>query len=171
VAYLSVDATGIRQQGLRGAQADGKMAWVGMIYNARGASETKERKPERIARNCPYLAGVYTLDGLRLVLRRQAAQVGIDEVEQQVALSDAGNGLEDFFRKNFPRAEIILDFWHAKEYLVELGKALFGEGNAEGKDWLTEQCHRLKQEGGAAVLATLEQLAVATRSATVQERR
>lgn len=169
VAYLSADATGVRQQGLRGAKAEGKMAYVGMVYNARGASETKERKPPRIERNRRYLAGFYTLDDLGLQLRRQAAQVGIDEVEQQVALSDGGNGLEEFFRKNFPRAEIILDFWHAKEYLVELEQVLFGAGTAEGKAWLTEQCHRLKHEGGAAVFATLQQWDVAERSATVQE--
>ena len=170
VGYVSLDATGVRQQGVRGAKAEGKMAYVGMVYNARGASETKERKPERIERKRRYLAGFYTLDDLGLALRRQAAQVGIDAVEQQVALSDGGNGLEDFFRKNFPRAEIILDFWHAKEYLVELAPALFGEGTAEGKAWLTEQCHRLKQEGGAAVLAVLQQVEVASRSASVQEK-
>ncbi|HKB39224.1 MAG TPA: hypothetical protein VKD72_22490 [Gemmataceae bacterium] len=33
VAYVSVDATGVGQQGLGGAAADGRMAYVGMIYN------------------------------------------------------------------------------------------------------------------------------------------
>ena len=68
-----------------------------------------------------YLAGFYGLDELGLQLRRQAAQVGWDEAEQQIALSDGGNGLEEFFRKNFPLAECILDFWHAAEHLDRTG--------------------------------------------------
>jgi hypothetical protein len=64
------------------------------------------------------LAGFYHLDELGLELRRQAAQVGWDDAEQQIALSDGGPGLEEFFRKNFPLAVCIVDFWHAKEYLV-----------------------------------------------------
>jgi hypothetical protein len=170
VAYVSVDATGVPQQGPHGEKTESKMAYVAMIYNARDAAETKERKPERIERNRRYLAGYFELDELGLQLRRQAAQVGIDAVQQQVALSDGGNGLEDFFRKNFSRAEIILDFWHAKEYLVELGQTLFGEGSQDGKQWLDEQCHRLKHAGGEAVLAELQKIDGSNRGASVQEK-
>jgi hypothetical protein len=170
-AYISLDATGVRQQGAHGEKVDGKMAYVGMIYNARDAAETKERKPERIERKRRYLAGFYTLDELGLQLRRQAAQVGIDKVQQQVALSDGGNGLEDFFRKNFPRAEIILDFWHVKEYLVELAQVLLGESSDTNKSWIAERCNQLKNEGGESVLQTLQQLnETTTQSACAQEK-
>lgn len=168
-AYVSLDATGVRQQGEHGAKADGKMAYVGMIYNPRGAAHTLERRKASAPHQVRYLAGFYALDALGLELRRQAAQVGWDDAEQQIALSDGGAGLEDFFRKNFPRAECILDFWHAKEHLVKLAQALFGEDTSECQAWLHEQCHRLKQEGGAAVLAQLETLDVSARSAAVQE--
>jgi hypothetical protein len=166
--YISVDATGVRQQGAQGAKAEGRMAYVGMVYNPRGASETAQRKPERIARNVRYLAGLYGLDDIGLQLRREAAQVGIDEVEQQIALSDGGAGLEEFFRKNFPRAEHILDFWHAREYLVELAKTWFGETSEEGKRWLDERSHQLKHEGGAAVLQELETLGLERRGETAR---
>jgi hypothetical protein len=153
-AYVSLDATGIRQQGPRGARAEGRMATVGMLYNPR--SEYDEVKPE--PRQVRYLAGFYDLDELGGQLRRQAAQIGWDEAEQQIALSDGGNGLEEFFRKHFPRAECILDFWHASDHLTQLGLALDPDDEirrqARVKDW----CHRLKHEGGAAVLGLLEEL-------------
>lgn len=167
-AYVSLDATGIRQQGERGAKAEAKMAYVGMVYNPRGAAQTLERRKASTPHQVRYLAGFYALDDLGLELRRQAAQVGWDAAEQQIALSDGGHGLEEFFRKNFPRAVCILDFWHAKEYLVELAHALFGE-KAEGTAWLDEQCHRLKREGGAAVLAQLEALDVSSHPPAAQE--
>lgn len=168
-AYVSIDATGVRQQGPGGGRAEGRMAYVAMIYNPRGASQTLERRKAAQPHQVRYLAGFYGLDALNVELRRQAAQVGWDEAEQQIALSDGGAGLEDFLRKSFPRAMVILDFWHAKEHLRELGKTLFGEGTAEGQQWLDERCHQLKAEGGAAVRATLEALDLSGRSEKVRE--
>jgi hypothetical protein len=168
-ASVSLDATGVRQQGENGAAAEGRMAYVGMLSNPRGAARTRERRQAYKPHQVRYLAGFYPLDELGLELRRQAAQVGWDLAEVQLAFSDGGSGLEEFFRKNFPLAIIILDFWHAKEYLVELSKALFGEASGEGKEWLDARCHQLKQEGGAAVRATLEALDVSGRSETVRE--
>src|SRR5690606_34820463 len=34
-AYVGLDATGVRQQGEHGEKADGRMAYVAMIYNPR----------------------------------------------------------------------------------------------------------------------------------------
>lgn len=168
-SYVSIDATGVRQQGENGAAAEGRMAYVAMIYNPRGADRTLQRRPASRPHQVRYLAGFYDLDELGLELRGQAAQVGWDEAEQQLALSDGGAGLEDFLRKNFPLATVILDFWHAKEHLVELGKAFYGEGSEAGKQWLDERCHQLKAEGGAAVRASLEAFDVSDQSDSVRE--
>lgn len=153
-AYVSLDATGVRQQGPGGAKAEGRMAYVGMIYNADSAHDEARPAPHSVR----YLAGFYPLDELGLQLRRQAAQVGWDEADQQIALSDGGSGLEEFFRKNFPRAERILDFWHASEYLTELSLALYGDDEAQRQQQATTWSHQLKHEGGVAMLATLEAL-------------
>lgn len=168
-AYVSIDATGVRQQGANGAAAEGRMAYVAMIYNPRGASRTLERRKGAMPHQVRYLAGFYELDALGIELRGQAAQVGWDEAQQQLALCDGGSGLEDFLHKNFPLATVILDFWHAKEHLVELSQALYGEGSAEGQQWLDERCHQLKAEGGAAVRASLEALDVSATSDAVRE--
>ena len=107
---------------------NGRMAYVGMLYNPRSEHDDRRPDPHQVR----YLAGFYGLDELGTQLRRQAAQVGWDDAEQQIALSDGGNGLEEFFRKNFPLAECILDFWHAAEHLTKLGLALFPTTNRSG---------------------------------------
>jgi hypothetical protein len=168
-AYVSLDWTGVRQQGSGGVRSEGRMACVGMIYNPRSASEPRERRPAVTPHQVRYLAGFYELDELGLALRKQAAQVGWDEAEQQVAISDGGSGLEEFFHRNFPRAECILDFWHAKEHLRELAQAWFGESSAEGLAWLDGECHRLKHEGGAAVLKVLEAMDLSRVNAVARE--
>jgi hypothetical protein len=153
-AYVSLDATGVRQQGAGAARAEGRMAYVGMLYNPR--SKHDDQPPER--HQVRYLAGFYELNELGLQLRRQAAQVGWDEAEQQIALSDGGNGLEEFFRKNFPRAECILDFWHAAEHLTELGLALYPDDESQRQGQVSAWCHQLKHDGGSAILTTLEHI-------------
>jgi hypothetical protein len=153
--YISVDATGILMQGPDGSKADGRMVYVGMVYNPKPRAEDAEV----LAQPCDgarYLAGLTTLDELGSQLRRQAAQVGMNAVDQWVALSDAGNGLEQFFDVYFPRAVKIVDFRHATEYLSPLAKLL--PAPASGESLLAVWCHRLKHEGGAVLLAELEQL-------------
>jgi hypothetical protein len=153
-AYISVDATGIRMQGPGGAKVDGRMVYVGMVYNPQPRAADDD---EKIAQPCDgvrYLAGLTTLDELGEQLRRQAAQVGMDGVDQWIALSDAGNGLENFFDVYFPRATKIVDFRHATEHLTPLTKLLPAAGEALLSAW----CHQLKHAGGAALLADLEKL-------------
>ena len=154
-AYVSVDATGILMQGDNGAKVDGRMVTVGMIYNPQPRADDDEAlsKPCDGAR---YLAGLYTLGELSTQMRRQAAHVGMEDAEQWVALSDGGNGLDDFFDKNFPRAQRILDFQHVAGYVVPLAK-LFRPGPG-GEKLASAWCHTLKHAGGARMLKVLEKL-------------
>lgn len=164
-AYVSLDATGVRQQGPRGAKADGRMAYTAMIYNPDSAHDARRLAPHQVR----YLAGFYNLSELGLQLRRQAGQVGWDEAEQQIALSDGGNGLEEFMHVNFPLAQCILDFYHASEHVANLARVLHPSDEEAFQNQTSTWCHQLKHEGGAALLTTLEQLDLSTRSEAVRE--
>ncbi|HEY4565450.1 MAG TPA: ISKra4 family transposase [Thermoanaerobaculia bacterium] len=164
-AYVSLDATGVPQQGPEGAKAPGRMAYVAALYNP-----TPEGAPSgpSAGRTTRYLAGLSDLDAVGARLRRQAAQVGMDRAERWIALSDGGSGLERFFAVQFPRAECIIDFWHVAGYLAALGAALHPEDEAGARSWTEAICHRLKHEGGAAVLSELEGLGLQRRRGTVR---
>lgn len=164
-AYVSLDHTGIRQQGPRGKRADGRMVAVAMVYNPR--SDHDERRPE--PRQVRYLSGFYSLDDIGRQLRREAEAVGVMQAEQQIALSDGGSGLEEVLKAFFPNAVFILDFYHAKEHLVELAQAFHPTDEVARKAWTDMWCHRLKHEGGQAVLKALEELDVTGYSAATQE--
>jgi hypothetical protein len=161
VAYVSADATGVGQQGPGGAAAEGRMAYVGMIYNP--VPEERQRwanpdgrRPDWQAR---YVAQVQPLAALAEPLRRQGGQVGMDQAERWLALSDGGSGLEDFLRSNFPRVEaVILDFYHVTEYVGKLSKALHPGQDEEAEAWRQSWCGQLKAEGGGVVLERLRAL-------------
>jgi hypothetical protein len=154
-AYISIDATGVRQQGPAGAAAEGRMAYVGMIFNP----QPRRTNEEDLAKPCDgvrYLAGHYTLEDLGAQMRRQANQVGVGQAERWIGLTDGGNGLEHWLDVNFPLAVKILDFRHASEYLTDLAKKYRKGGEAEAL--MTSWCHTMKHEGGAAILKVLEAL-------------
>jgi hypothetical protein len=163
VAYVSVDATGVGIQGVKGSKADGRMVNVGMVYNpipdekARWAQPDQGRRPPWQARYVTSLNGV---DGLATPLRQQGAQTNMDAAERWVAISDGGNGLEKFLRINFPRVEeVILDFYHAAEYLGKIARAWHPTDEAASKAWSQKWGHDLKHEGGEVVLTRLRDLA------------
>jgi hypothetical protein len=164
-AYISVDATGVGIQGPHGSKAPGRMVTVGMIYNPLPPQPDPPRAQPRLPRpaavaQARYLAGSYDLDGIGAQLRRQADAVGLWQADRVIALTDGGNGLEPMLRRDFDGAELILDFWHAAEHLSGLAKLYAADTTASTTaEALTHRwCHRMKQEGGAAILDTLRGL-------------
>jgi hypothetical protein len=154
-AYASLDATGILMQGPNGAKMDGRMVYVGMIFNP----QPRDEDEEALSKPCDgvrYLSGLYSLDELGLQMRRQGAHVGMDAAEQWIALSDGGNGMDEFLDVNFPRAVRILDFQHAAGHVSDLAK-LIRAGEA-GTKLAGAWCHTLKHAGGTRLLKVLEKL-------------
>jgi hypothetical protein len=158
-AYVAADAVSVPQQAPGGGAAESRMPYVAMVYNPvpEPAAAGAAPKPPMQAR---YLAGLLSLDQLGLRLRKQAGQVGMEAADLWIALSDGGAGLEDFFRTNFNRADlvVILDFWHAATYLEELALAL-PPGDAGSSQALTQAwCQTMKRRGGAGILEQLRAL-------------
>jgi hypothetical protein len=160
VAYVSLDATGVRQQGPGGGLAEGRMAYVGMICNP---LPDRERVFEGLPRpgtrmQARYVSGLYPLAEMGPLLRQQGAQVGMDQAEVWIALSDGGNGLESFLETNFPRVEaVILDFWHAAEHLGKLAKVLHATDEKKAREQAEQWSRTLKEEGGTTMIAVLEE--------------
>lgn len=167
VAYVSVDATGVGIQGPGAARAEGRMAYVGMVYDAKAFDPAAPADARPIER-ARYLAGFTDLDRLGTQLRRQAGQVGMDAADRWIGLSDGGGGLDEFFRVYFPGAVLILDFYHAAGHLAELARAWGGDPAAVAAR-LDGWCHAMKHQGGAAVLAELEGLDRSGRDASALE--
>jgi hypothetical protein len=158
-AYVSVDATGVGMQGENGAAAEGRLAYVGLVFSPGADGEPARERA---------LAGLYGLPELGAQLRRQGAQVGMDRAEVWVALTDGGAGLEEFMRVYFPRAECVPDFHHVAQHLNGLAKALYRD-QAPAQEAAGAWCHALKHEGGPALLALLEAVDLRGRRAEARE--
>lgn len=162
VAYVGADLTGVPMQAADGRRAEGRMAAVGMIWNARQEGAGGEAR---------YLAGLTDRPAaMGVPLRRQGGQVGMDRADRWVAIADGGAGLEDWLRTHFPRVEaVILDFYHASTYLHDGAKAWHPGDAAAAEKLAGSWCHWLKHEGGAAVLALLRACDASGESAAMRK--
>ncbi len=86
---------------------------------------------------------------------------GVDTAGAVGAVTDGAEWCQSFVDFHRSDAVRILDFPHAGEHLAQIGQAVFGEGTAATETWFTQQLHRLKHDGPAAVLAEVRQLAEA----------
>lgn len=153
--YVSLDFVSVPQQGPQGAQAESRMAAVALVYNPQSRHDDPLPRGHDEVR---YLSGFYELPALGGELRRQAAHVGWDELEQQLAISDAGQGLEDFQRQNFAKAERMLDFFHASEHAGRMAQAVHPRAAEQAQQLTGAWCHLLKHEGGVKLREVWEQL-------------
>jgi hypothetical protein len=186
--YISLDLTGVPQQAADGGSAEGRMPYVAAIYNPVPEKADKAEvqpvptpgyepvaqtaaaddalpgpqaaQPARPRMQARYVAGLLTLAALGLLLRKQAAQVGLEQAEQWIGLTDGGSGLEDFVRTNFnrPNLVLVLDFWHPTGYLEELARAMDPDDEAKREAQAKAWCHTMKHQGGAAILKILKDL-------------
>ena len=157
-AYVELDATGVRQQGPGGGAAEGRMAYVGMVCNP--APEWPWPDEKRQPMQARYLAGLYALADVAPLLRKPAGQVGMDEADCWLGLTDGGNGLEERLAENFPLVRVvILDFYHPAEKLTGLSRLLHPKDQAQAEEQARAWCRLLRDEGGALLAAVLREWA------------
>jgi hypothetical protein len=159
VAYLSIDAPGIRQQGPQGQAAEGRLAYVGRIFNPLPPKERVEPIPNarRQRLQARYRAGRYALEERGPLLRPRAARGGREQAERWVVLTDGGAGLEEFARNNFNRPDrvLLLDFYHAASYREKLAKALHPQDETASPTPAEQWCSLRTAEGGAVMREVL----------------
>lgn len=101
-----------------------------------------------------------TLEGKQTAFERLAEQAQRRDgahVVHRVALSDGCAALQERFRAQFPRFELILDFVHVSEYLWKAATALFDERDRAREAWVVARTRELLSGGHAQVVAQLHQ--------------
>lgn len=158
VGYVSLDATGVLQQGPHAEKAEGRMPWVAAVFNPQPTHETTRRRRVWEAR---YVSGLMSLPETGGQLRRECRAVGMDRAEVVIGLSDGGAGLENCLLESVAglgeEIVFILDFYHASEHLLEFGK-VFLPDEENRKRQVETWCRTLKYHGGQTLLEELQRL-------------
>lgn len=129
--------------------AVGEFEWV-----KKATSVSEEVK----TRNLSYFTRSYRVRDFETFALAELARRGLDKAETVVAVNDGAEWLQSFINYHCPRAVRIVDFAHALGYVADAGKAIWGEGSGEFKNWLERCSHQLKHKPPQRTLAELSLL-------------
>jgi hypothetical protein len=158
--YLGMDGTGVpmRTQEVKdcaGKQADGsaktREAKLVTIWTAESRDE--EGQPVRDPGSITYSAAIESaatldtspdLSDFAARVQREASRRGFTEAQRQAVLGDGSAWIWNTASELFPQATQILDRFHAKEHLSQVGKVIYGD-SPEGKQWIQTRYDELDQ--------------------------
>jgi hypothetical protein len=99
------------------------------------------------------------------LLRRHAAQVGIDHARQKLGLTDGAPWIARQLDANLPMLTArLLDFYHLAQHVHQTANACLGEGTAAAHAWALARLHEARHDGPAPVLSAAAALGKSVRS-------
>jgi hypothetical protein len=158
--YLGMDGTGVPMRSAEvanrvGKQADGsaktREAKLVTIWTAE--SRDQQSKPVRDPGSVSYSAAIESaatldtspeLSDFAARVQREASRRGFTEAQRQAVLGDGSAWIWNTATELFPQATQILDRFHAKEHLSQLGKVIYGD-SPEGKQWIQARYDELDE--------------------------
>lgn len=139
--YVSFDGTGIpmrRQEveGRRGKQADGsaktREVKLGCVFTQTCVDD--EGRPVRDPNTTTYVGAIEDSETFGERIYGEAVARGLERAKRLVALTDGAAYNKSILEMHFPEALWVIDLYHAREHLNNLGKLLLPEGEKpEGK--------------------------------------
>lgn len=169
--YLGIDGTGIPLRAeeladLPGKQPDGgaKTREVKLCTVWSAESLDKHGTPVRDEGSVTYSAAIEsaaTLDTAKersafaQRVWREAKRRRFDQAERRVALGDGAPWIWNLVQELFPGTVEIVDRFHAKQHLSDLGKALYGPTHPRASQWAKRRHEELDTGRFRALLAAI----------------
>lgn len=157
-AYVGLDAFSVPMQLSGGKAADYRMLYAATLYT-----------PDK--RRTYYLVD-FDLDALAGQLRAAATVLGLGVADRVIALTDAGNGLEEALQRHFwDDLLCILDWYHASQHVHDYAKVLHSRDVQAQAVWAKQAKDVLYTHGGTALLVFLRGQPVPADAAVAAELR
>jgi hypothetical protein len=129
-----------------------------MVIGEASSAVTQERKPEKRTGNHSYFSRLTDSTTFQRAALVETERRGLYHASEVAAVNDGAKWIQQFIDYHRPDAVRILDFPHAAERFTSIYQTCQEEGVPLTDEWSAEQRHRLKEEGGTAVLETLQEL-------------
>lgn len=163
--YIAVDGTGVpvvphETDGRPGKDASGKAktreAKLGCVFT-QTRLDAKGR-PLRDEASTSYVGAIETAGAFGPRLYAEAVRRGVQRAAQVIVLGDGAPWIWGIADEHFSGAIQIVDLYHAREHLADLGKLLLGPGSAAAKSWTAARREELDAGKVEAVVAVLGRL-------------
>jgi hypothetical protein len=82
------------------------------------------------------------------LMRQQAARIRLDQADDKVGNVDGAPWIRSQVRRQgIPLDALGLDFYHLSEHVHKARRAIYGEDDAAGREWIEKVLHRFKHDG------------------------
>jgi len=141
----------------RAGQEPERWHWVytGTCFRLDQRSQTAGGRPVISQRG--FVATRQGLDGLREQMHAEALRRGLGQAASALVIGDGAVWIWRLADDRFPQARQRLDFYHAVQHLVAVGRALFGQDKEKLQAWLKPLIKQLKNESSVKVIRQLEE--------------
>lgn len=94
---------------------------------------------------------------LGLIMRREGFRIGIDKAASKYSIADGASWIQKQYNVQLPMLEVnILDYFHLKEHVKEVGNTLHGESTPESINWREEIMTTVWEQGSLVMLDRLQ---------------
>jgi len=165
VLYVAIDATGVpaiprETVGRRGKDATGKAktreAKIGCVFTQ--TKQDEEGYPIRDEDSTTYVGAIETAEAFGPRIHAEAVRRGMRQAHKVVVLGDGAPWIWGIAAQYFPWAIEIVDLYHAREHLANLGKAVYGPTSAQAKEWAAARSEQLDDGDVEAVITSVKRL-------------
>jgi hypothetical protein len=163
--YIAIDGTGVpmvphETEGRPGKEEPGRAktreAKLGCVFTQTGLDD--QGRPVRDEASTSYVGAIETAEAFGRRIYAEAARRGVQRAEQVIVLGDGAPWIWGIADEHFPGAIQIVDLYHAREHLADLGHSLYGLGSAASKDWVAARRKELDAGDIEQVVAALGRL-------------
>ncbi len=141
----------------RRGQEPERWHWVytGTVFRLDHRGRTAGGRPVITERG--YVLTRQSLDALREQMHGEALRRGLGQAASVLVIGDGAVWIWRLAADRWPDARQRLDFYHAVQHLVAVGRALFGEDKEKFKAWIKPLVRQLKNESAVKVIRQLDE--------------
>jgi hypothetical protein len=163
--YVTMDGTGLpvvprETEGRVGKDETGKAktreAKLGCVFTQ--TREDEKGYPIRDEGSTTYVGAIETAENFGPRIYVEAVRRGLRQARKVIVLGDGGVWIWGIAALHFPFAIQIVDLFHAREHLADLGKAVYGPDIATAKEWAKARSNQLDDGDVEAVIAEMRLL-------------
>ena len=163
--YITIDGTGVpvvtsETEGRQGKDETGRAktreAKLGCVFTQTRVEE--KGNPVRDPESTSYVGAIETAEAFGPRIYAEAVRRGLRRAQSVIVLGDGAPWIWNIAAEQFLGAIEIVDLYHARQHLAQLGKILYGLTSSESKQWANARYQELDKGDVEAVISSMLRL-------------
>ena len=163
--YIAIDGTGIpvvprEAEGRKGKDETGRAKTrevkLGCVFTQTRLDD--QGRPQRDDQSTTYVGAIETADEFGPRIYAEAVRRGLKRAQRVIVLGDGAVWIRNIGDEQFPGAKQIVDLYHAREHLSDVGKIVYGPASSKAKDWAAGRIEQLDAGNIESLLIDLRRL-------------